>query len=108
MFDIALARMAEAEADIDEIQSLAERLIMVVKERGRFATSRQMDKVYAGKRMLREALTEEAPNVGDAPPGIDRTDVVWASRAWVEKRIYSLEEALSGKGLEEVYKRMRT
>ena len=80
MFEVALARMAEAEADIDEIQSLLERLIMVVKENGRFATARQMDNVYASKRMLRAALGEEAPNVGDTPPGVDQTDPVWASR----------------------------
>ena len=103
MFEVALARMAEAEADIDEIQSLLERLIMVVKESGRFATARQMDNVYASKRMLRAALGEEAPNVGDAPPGTDRSDPVWASRAWVEKRIYSLEDALRGKGRDEVH-----
>ena len=103
MFEVALARMAEAEADVDEIQSLLERLMMVVKANGRFATSRQMDDVYACKRMLRSALEEQVPNVGDAPPGVDRSDPVWASKAWVQKRIYSLEDALRGKGREEVH-----
>lgn len=103
MFEVALARMAEAEADVDEIQSLLERVMMVVKANGRFATARQMDNVYACKRMLRGALEEQVPNVGDALPGVDRSDPVWASKAWVEKRIYSLEDALLGKGREEVH-----
>jgi hypothetical protein len=103
MFEIELARMAEAEADVDEMQSLLERLMMSVKANGRFATSRQMDNVYACKRLLRSALEAQAPNVGDVPLGTDRSDPVWASKAWVDKRIYSLEDALRGKGREEVH-----
>ena len=75
MFEVALARMAEAEADVDEIQSLlGKRLRMrVIRESG-FSTPTQGTRLRTCVELMLLALDRERPNVGDEAAEIDRSD----------------------------------
>ena len=97
-----IVHMADAEMDIDEVLSLGERFRMRVLREGGFSTPTQGARLRTCIELMRLALERERPNVGDEAVAIDRSDPQWAARAWVDNRIYTLEEALVGRTREEV------
>ena len=95
--------MADAEMDIDELLSLGERFRMRILREGGFSTPTQGARLRTALDLMRSALERQhRPNVGDVAVEIDRADPRWAACAWVDNRVYTLEEALEERSREEV------
>ena len=101
-FSVALFEMVDEERDLDEMQSMVERLRMQVEKEGGYDSSVQMDRVHSCLRLFKYSLDRERVTFADAGQGIVETTPQKAVSAWVRGDTVALEGFLRGKSWEEV------
>ena len=101
-FSVALFEMADAERDLDEMQSIIERLRMqVVKEWG-YSSIVQMNRIHSCLRLFKFSLDRERVTFADAGRGLVETTPQQAVAAWLGGDTVVLGGFLRGKSCEEV------
>ena len=101
-FSVALFELVDAERDLDEMQSMIERLRMQVEKEGGYGSSVQMDRVHSCLRLFKFSLDRERGTFADAGQGSVEMTPQQAISAWVRGDTVALEGFLRGKSLEEV------
>ena len=101
-FSVALFEMADAERDLEEMQSMIERLRMQIQKEGGYGSSVQMDRIHACLRLFKFALDRERVTFADDGRGRGETTSAQAVAAWLEGETAVLEGYLRGKSWEEV------
>ena len=99
-FSVALFEMADAERDLDEIQSMIERLRMQVEKEGDYGSSVQMSRIHSCLRLFKFALDRE--RIAFADVDLVETTPQEAVSAWLGGNTVVLEGYLRGRSWEEV------
>ena len=101
-FSVALFELVDAERDLDEMQSMIERLRMQVEKEGGYGSSVQMDRVHSCLRLFKFSLDRERGTFADAGQGSVEMTPQQAISAWVRGDTVALEGVLRVKSWEEV------
>ena len=101
-FSVALFELANEERDLDEMQSMIERLRMQVEKEGGYGSSVQMNRIHSCLRLFKFSLDRERVNFADAGQGHVETTPQQALSAWLGGDTVVLEGFLWGKSWEEV------